>query len=308
MPAWHRLLEAIEAVEQEDEYLSESDLLERFDDSCADMARGSLAVWDGDRMVGYHWMKARTAADPFHDFSQMGGVDPEYRGRGLGVRLLRWSARAARELHEERFPGAPLALLDGCVLGSAASERLFAQLGYERVRWFRNMVIDDLAATVAAMPETPVPDGVEFRWFTAERSADALRVRNDSFRDHFGSTAQTPEGWAHVTASAAFRADCSAVAYDAASGEPLALVLGEEFVTPHGRELYIAIVGTARAGRRRGIASALLAHVLRQGVAAGYERSTLGVDADSPTGAVRLYERLGYRAEQTWVAQRKHLG
>lgn len=305
--AWKRLLDAVEAVEQEDEHPTEADLLDRFDDPYVDMARGSLAAWDGDRMVGHHWMKARTAAEPTHEFWQLGGVDPEYRGRGVGTRLLTWAEQAARPLHQERFPGAPLALMDGCLVGSEASEQLFAQLGYEQVRWYRNMVVDDLAAVVAAMPASPVPDGVAFRVFTEERSADALEVRNDAFRDHYGSVPQSPEGWAHLTGGSSFRAGSSYLAYDAANGEPLAIVLGEEYTSDAGRELYIALVGTARAGRKRGIASALLAHVLREALAAGYERSSLGVDADSPTGAVGLYERLGYRPKQTYVAQRKLL-
>lgn len=306
--AWKLLLDAIEIVEQDDEHSTEADLLDRFDDPYVDMARGSLAAWDGERMVGYHWMKARTAAAPGHEFWQLGGVDPEYRGRGVGVRLLTWAEQAARPLHEERFPGAPLALVDGCRVGSTASERLFAQLGYEQVRWYRSMVVDDLAATAAALPPSPVPDGVEFRVYTEERAADALTVRNDAFRDHYGMVPQTPQGWAHFTGGASFRAGISHLAYDAVSGVPLAIVMCEESSSEAGRDLYVALVGTARAGRKRGIASALLAHVLREGSAAGYDRSSLSVDADSPTGAVGLYERLGYRAEQTWVAQRKQLG
>ncbi|MEY9870710.1 mycothiol synthase [Streptacidiphilus sp. MAP12-33] len=308
VPAWCRLTEAVEAVEQEDEHPTEADLLGHFDDPYIDMARGSLAVWDGERMVGYHYMKARTEAAPVHEFWQLGDVDPAYRGRGIGARLLGWAEDAARVLHEERFPGAPLALMDGCVVGSAASERLFAQLGYECVRWFRNMVVDDLAATVAALPQSPVPDGVEFRVFSEECSADALAVRNEAFQDHYDSVRQTPEGWAHFTGGPAYRAGNSFVAYDAAEGTPLSIVLGEEYATPEGRELYIALVGTTRSGRKRGIASALLAHVLREALAAGYTRSALGVDADSPTGAVGLYERLGYRPKQTYAAQRKLLG
>jgi GNAT superfamily N-acetyltransferase len=307
VPAWHRLLVAIEAVEQEDENPTEADVLTRFDDPYVDMARGSLAAWDGDRMVGYHYMKARTVAETSHYFWQFGGVDPRYRGRGVGVRLLRWAEGAALALSEERFPSVPVVMNDGCGLGSAASERLFAQLGYEPARWYRNMVVDDLAAAVAALPVSPVPDGVAFRVFTQERSADALAMRNEAFLDHYDSVRQTPEGWAHFTGGPAFRADNGFLAYDADTGAPLAFVLAEEYATPEGRELYVALVGTVRAGRKRGIASALLAHAMRVGLADGYTRSCLGVDAESPTGAVGLYERLGYRAKQTWVAQRKPL-
>jgi ribosomal protein S18 acetylase RimI-like enzyme len=308
--AWRRLLEAIEAVEQEDEHPSEQQLLEHFEDPYVDLARGSVAAWDGDRMVGYHWMKARTAADPVHDFWQFGGVDPEYRGRGIGARLLRWAEPAARVLHEERFPGRALALMDGCVVESEASAALFRRFGYEPVRWYHTMLIAELEAAVEALPDSPVPDGVVFLPFTPERAVDALRVRNDAFRDHYGSTAQTPEGWRHFVGGAAFRAANSFLAYEE-GGEPLAIVLAEEYEAQREasgrRDLYIALVGTARVGRKRGIASGLLAHTLRRAAADGFDSSSLGVDADSPTGAPGLYERLGYRPAQTYVAQRKLL-
>ena len=47
--------------------------------------------------------------------------------------------------------------------------------------------------------------------------------------------------------------------------------------------------------------------MLRQARAAGFEAAFLGVDADSPTGALGLYERLGSRAGQVWIAQAKSL-
>jgi len=39
----------------------------------------------------------------------------------------------------------------------------------------------------------------------------------------------------------------------------------------------------------------------------GYDRAALGVDADSLTGAVRLYERVGFTVAHTWTAYRKQL-
>jgi mycothiol synthase len=41
--------------------------------------------------------------------------------------------------------------------------------------------------------------------------------------------------------------------------------------------------------------------------AAGYDQASLGVDADSLTGAVRLYERVGFAVDHTWTAYRKQL-
>jgi hypothetical protein len=41
-----------------------------------------------------------------------------------------------------------------------------------------------------------------------------------------------------------------------------------------------------------------------EGQAVGFERAGLGVDADSSTGAFRLYEKLGYRAVTTRIQHR----
>jgi ribosomal protein S18 acetylase RimI-like enzyme len=47
------------------------------------------------------------------------------------------------------------------------------------------------------------------------------------------------------------------------------------------------------------VASALLARTLTGLAESGYRFAELGVDADSPTGAGRLYERAGFRTFTT---------
>ena len=54
---------------------------------------------------------------------------------------------------------------------------------------------------------------------------------------------------------------------------------------------YVSRIGTVRAARGRGIADALLAHTMADLAAHGYPFADLAVDADSPTGAGRLYEQ-----------------
>src|SRR6266702_3536193 len=63
--------------------------------------------------------------------------------------------------------------------------------GYQQARWFRRMVAD----LRDGIEERPAPADVEIVRFTAERSNDALLVRNEAFREHWGSTEQTEEGW-----------------------------------------------------------------------------------------------------------------
>ena len=145
--------------------------------------------------------------------------------------------------------------------------------------------------------EIPGPSsGVEIVGFTPERSQDARLVRDEAFRDHWGSTETTAEGWAHTMGPQAFRPACSFLAYDA--GDPLGVILAFEYdayLKATGiRDLFIALVGTRRAGRKRGIASALVARALAEAKDAGFVRASLDVQADSMTGAVGLYERIGF--------------
>jgi ribosomal protein S18 acetylase RimI-like enzyme len=119
------------------------------------------------------------------------------------------------------------------------------------------------------------------------------------------------DSWSHLTGATSFRPAFTFLAYEADEevGEPLALVLSEEYEAVQqatgGRDLYVVLVATRRPGRKRGIATALLTHVLRQARAAGFDSASLMVDADSPTGALGLYGRIGFRAENSWVAQRR---
>ena len=304
-PAWAALLAAIEAVDREDEHVGEQELLEDFSDPYCDFERGSVAVYDGPVMVGYGHLTARTAADPVHEMWQRGGVHPDYRGRGLGGQLLDWAEQAAVPLHRERYPGRPLALSGSCLSRNAGAVALFAAHGYRQSRWFCGMTRD----LSVALPDAAVPAGVQIVGFTAERSQDARLVRNDAFRDHWGSTEASAESWAHFTGQQAFRPALSFLAY--AQGRPLGIVLGQEYdgdtQATGKRDLYIALVGTRRGERKRGVASALLVRALTAARSAGFATASLGVDADSPTGALGLYERAGFVVQDTWIAQLKPL-
>jgi mycothiol synthase len=63
----------------------------------------------------------------------------------------------------------------------------------------------------------------------------------------------------------------------------------------------------ARPWRRRGLGAALLAEAFGKFWARGERSVGLSVDAESDTGAFRLYERAGMRAEMAWVMFEKKL-
>jgi mycothiol synthase len=302
---WAALLAAIQDADKSDEYSSEEDLLEEFGRPGEDFTRGSIAIYDGRTMVGYGVLTARSEAGPVHDMRHEGGVHPSYRGRGLGAELLAWAEQTAVPLHNDRFPGRPLSLSSGCLSSNAGAVALHEQRGYRPVRWFHSM-IRDLSAVI---PRAAIPAGVQITGYTPDMAEHARLVRNEAFRDHWGSTETSAELWAHFLASAAFRPEFSFMAY--AGPEPLGMLISRQhdaYNTRTGhRDLYISLVGTRAAGRKRGIATALLVTAMSAARAEGYDQASLGVDADSLTDAVRLYERVGFTVALTWTAYRKRL-
>jgi len=302
---WAALLTAIQHADKSDDYPSEQDLQEAFGQPDQDFARGSMAIYDRRTMVGYGVLTCRSVAEPVHNMRHEGGVHPSYRGRGLGGELLDWAEQTAVPLHDDRFPGRPLSLSGGCLSRNAGAVALHEQRGYQPVRWFHSMTRDLSAAIPAAM----IPAGVEISGYAPERAEHALLVRNESFRDHWESTETSTQSWARFLASPAFRPGLSFLAYE--GSEPLGMLISREHdaynrATGH-RDLHIALVGTRAAGRKRGIATALLMTAMSAARAEGYDQASLGVDADSLTGAVRLYERAGFTVALTWTAYRKQL-
>jgi mycothiol synthase len=303
--AWAALWNAIEDADGGEDYASENDLLEEFSNPDQDFERGSIAIYDGAIMAGYGTLTTRGTADPEHVMRYAGGVHPAYRGRGLGTELLAWSEQAAVPLHEDRHPGRRLVLSSGCLSRNAGAVTLYESRGYHAARWFQAMLRD----LSAPLPEISVPAGIRIVGFTPDMAEHALLVRNESFRDHWGSTDTSAQAWAHTLASAAFRPELSFLAYE--GSEPLGVLISQEYPAHQARtgrrELYVAIVGTRSAGRKRGIATALLATVLSAARADGYDQASLGVDSDSLTGAVRLYEQVGFAIHLTWISYRKQL-
>ncbi|MEU4745477.1 GNAT family N-acetyltransferase, partial [Actinosynnema sp. NPDC023658] len=61
------------------------------------------------------------------------------------------------------------------------------------------------------------------------------------------------------------------------------------------------VVGTLRDYRRRGVASALIAHALRAAADQGYDRASVSVDSSSPSGASGIFEKAGFTPTMRFV-------
>lgn len=302
---WSGLLAECEAADGGWVYFSEQVLIEDFGDPDTDFDRGSVVVYAGSSLAGYGVLRSHLHAEQAHEMRFEGGVHPAFRRRGVGRALLGWAETAAAAIHQDRYSGRHLSLSAACTSTNELAIALYTNHGYQPARWFHAMVRE----LHGPPPEAPTPAGVQIVGFTPERVEDARTVRNEAFHDHWGSTEQTVEGWAHFIDFGGFRPQFSFLAY--ADREPVAVIISHEYDQPAEtagvRDLYIAVVATRRAARNQGIASTLLTRALTEAAAAGFTTASLGVDADSMTRAVALYERAGFTILHTTITHTKML-
>ena len=298
-------------IEESDRYgwHFDADFLARWlADPLIDLGRGSIAAFDAGRMVATGVLAARSEADPVHAMHYEGGVHPAYRGRGLGTALLDWAVRAAGPLHADRFPGLALAVQCGFPVSDNAAAELFAQHGFVPVRYFRKMARgldgDDL-------PSVRVPNGFEIVPYRAGLD-EAMRVaKNEAFRDHWDVTETTPEVWRSRFTGAEFQPGLSPLAIDGPTGQIVGLIVTHEHradtAAAGGPDAYLNNVGTLRSARGRGVATALIATMLRAAREEGFATASLQVDSENLTGALGVYEKCGFAVVDTWVTYSRAL-
>lgn len=222
-----------------------------------------------------------------------GTVDPAHRGCGLGRALLSWQIGRATELLRASAPRLPGFVRAMAFEHQESARRLYARFGMAAVRTSHEMLrglVEPLAA--------PDPPGIAIAPWDPGRSEDARLVRNDAFLDHWGSPPVDRAAWEHLIAAHGTRLDLSFLAHEGGRVVGLcrnAVYPHDEAVTGH-RAGWIHTVGVLRSHRRRGIARGLIAASLAAFRGAGLTHASLYVDAENPTGAPGLYERLGFRS------------
>lgn len=163
----------------------------------------------------------------------------------------------------------------------------FAALGFAPARHSYRMEI----GLGEASREPSWPEGVTVR---AVREDEHQRVYDavvEVWRDTSDPIDETFDEWAHWTVkSDSFDPSLWFLAF---AGDELAgFSLGKQSsIDPKAG--YVATLGVRRGWRRQGLGEALLLHSFNAFRERGWARGTLGVDASSPTGATRLYERAG---------------
>ena len=110
IPAWNRLLAAVEAVDAVGEHYCEADLEEELANPDLEVGKDVVGAYDGDDLVGFFQVYPRSTDGTHQRVIVHGATRPDHRGRGLGTLLVEKMLARADEVHAERHPDLPAKL------------------------------------------------------------------------------------------------------------------------------------------------------------------------------------------------------
>ncbi|MEO9237388.1 MAG: GNAT family N-acetyltransferase [Jatrophihabitantaceae bacterium] len=281
---WAELTNLLAKVDQTEEFYEAADLAEELVEPGVDPSQDTIAVSVDGMLVGFGQL--RVAMELFEGKASAwlgGGVHPDYRGCGLGVRIMDQLEQRAVELAGRRHPASPVLLkVSGGVEGSSVRPML-AHRGYQTIRFYHELE--------RQLPGEPIPEpALPVQRYAAELAGSTLLAHNDAFSTHWGSTPRTEEQWQDLLASRTFRPEASYVSL-AEDGSVDAYVFVRQWVEG---EAWIETVGCRQRARGRGLARACLSASLRAAVEQGYRTAALSVDSENGQGAGALYSSLGF--------------
>jgi len=277
--------------------LSEEQLRTMLSTPGMDLTASTRVILDPDGLlvgvgIVYH-------QDPHVTVRGWGLVDPAHQGLGVGTSLHQWVLRRGVEVVAKAPADARVIVSQQTFDGDAAAKAFLHHAGYKETRHYWQMRVD-----FDAPPEPPRwPDGIAPDMFEPNRDllAAALASR-EAFQDHYAFVASSIETELertrhYIESDPHFDRTLWFLARSVNDGAIAGLCLCSPATAGDETTAYVQNLGVRPAWRRRGLGRALLLHAFGEIHRRGTTKVTLHVDAESLTGATRLYESVGMRVD-----------
>lgn len=247
----------------------------------AKLGENSWTREDGGGVVALGWL------EQYGDDVIGGGVvRPGATGNGLGTTLLDIAERRGQELGGSCFRQITLG-------ADAAARTLLEGRGYRDVRRHYVMAIE-----LDFEPDAPqLPDGLAIDTFREDEARAFQAAAGEAFAEEWGFHTLPFEEWWELR-----KADDKSLWFVIRDGGEIAALARCEPMLGGGS---VGMLAVRKPWRRRGLGRALLLHAFGEFRRRGFDRASLGVDSENPTGATRLYESVGMRVESEHVTFEK---
>jgi len=235
-------------------------------------------------------------------------VRPSLRRQGIGGGLLTWAEEHARAAVAEGTGGSTELSHELGAWGDSdvsGHTELAARRGYAVARYFFEM----RRPIEAPIPDAPLPAGLEVRPVTPEQYRAIWAADVEAFRDHFEAAVRTEADFDRWFTAPGMDTTLWQVAWagDEVAGSVLTSLDPEENERIGLKIAWLNHVSVRRPWRKQGVASGLIASTLRLLRHRDAEVAALGVDAENPTGALGVYEAMGFTRHKTGLMYRKPL-
>ena len=262
------------------------------------------------KLIAYGGIEWRIDDEGQRRFDQQVVVDPDYAHTGLTKALFEFNEQRAREIVAQQPMNVHNVMRVGLAERAQTDVQAVTDLGYATIRHYFVMRHD-----LSVMPNATLPAGLELR---AVSKPDGLRpiweAKEAAFADHWGHAPRGEDDFRRWCEVPTFEHDLWQIAWDTSRNTVAGLSINTIYHndnTYYGfKRGFIDSLGVRREWRGQGVAKALLAHSLRRLQAAGMTEVMLGVDASNPTGALQLYEKVGftvYQRRAVWQKEIEHL-
>jgi len=301
VPAVYEMLLAVEKADDRQVAGTLEDARREFDDPwCSHETDSLLAITPNGQAAAF----ARTFMSPQPEEENRCFLwveaHPNHRRRGLEEFMLDWAEARGRQRLASVSNDLPRVLRSGVQDNLADRMAQLERSGFRPVRYFYRMRRD----LREPIPDKSLPEGLALRTFTPELSKAVQDALNEAFRDHWSFEPITDEDWQRFFLErSSFRPDITFVAMDGdrVAGLSFNTISPEENARNGINEGWVAELAVRRPWRKRGIATALLCETMRAFKAEGLDFATLGVDTENLSGALRLYESVGFKPVKRFI-------
>ena len=236
-------------------------------------------------------------------------VQHDLYGTELVPFLLNWFEEKAQRAINKCSPELKVKLQTNALKGYQRRINDLTNAGFKHARNFYRMLIE----MESAPPEAKLPENISIRGMSYPDELEAMaRAVELGFKDHWGFVEEPIEEalkfWTHYTKTdELFDPELYFLAVDNKTGDIAGVTLCriEQYGKPE--TAYIEELAVLPNYRRQGLALGMLHHAFGEVYKRGRDKVALHVDAESLTGATRLYTKAGMQPVETWSNYQKVL-
>lgn len=287
------VLAAVEMAESGKTDMSADMVLSDWDG--VDLADEAIVIEDADgRIVALADLVNRA----YISASVYGYVHPEHSGRGIGRALVDWGEQWMATRMDRAPDDARITVQHYINSANQDARNLLEDAGYAPIRTTFTMELD--------MEEAPAPPdfpaGITVRTHQPGQDEQATyEAVEDTFRDLWGRPKNTFERFLKLTQGETFNPE---LWFLAMHGEDVAGISLCKIIAGQG---IVETLGVRRHWRGKGLGLGLLQHSFNAFWQRDVRNVWLSVDAESLTGATRLYERAGMHVTGSYIIHLKEL-